>query len=242
MWSPFFQRPRSAVLSIFVAGVLFGCDNPSAPETGSVTDATPAGDVSETSPQDSDALVLPDGNHEPPLSDVSEAVASVPTPGAGSVSAGSGAVQLQVVSPEGFDAIIAQHKGKVVLVDFWASWCVPCRKAFPQTVDMAKKHADEGLVVVSMCFDDEDAKEDALEFLKENNATFQNLMCKYGGETESFEAYEIGDAGLPYFRVYDRSGTLKHAFKNDIDGGKGVDEAEVHSAVEALLKAKPAAE
>ena len=243
MLSPPILQRQNALLTLLVAALLAGCSDASAPpESDSQPGDPPASATSGTSSSDPDSLNLPPGNEEPPLSEVSEAVASVPTPGTSPDAAGNDAVQLQVVSPAEFDAIIAQHKGKVVLVDFWASWCVPCRKAFPHTVDMAKKHADDGLVVVSMCFDDEDAREDALEFLKENNATFQNLMCRFGGETESFEAYEIGDAGLPYFRVYDQSGALKHAFKNDIDGGKGVDEAEVHAAVEALLKTKPAAE
>mgnify|MGYP002634958771 CR=1 FL=1 len=242
MLSPPFLRLRDAVVLTLVALLLAGCDNSSAPsETGSATTA-PSGEAPTGAASETDPLTLPDGNTEPPLSDVSEAVAGVPAAGETSPAAAKNGVTLQSVSPAEFDAIIARHKGKVVLVDFWASWCVPCRKAFPQTVEFAKKHAEDGLVVVSMCFDDEDGREAALEFLNDNNATFENLMCRFGGETESFESYEIGDAGLPYFRVYDRAGTLKHAFKNDIEAGKGVDEAEVHAAVEALLHPKPTAE
>jgi len=164
------------------------------------------------------------------LTDVTNAVDSLPT-------AGSTEVTLTTVTPQEFDAVIAKHKGKVVFVDFWATWCVPCRKAFPKTVEVAAKHPDE-LVVISMSFDDPEARPDALEFLTEQKATFENLMCKLGGGDESFSAYDIGDAGLPYFRLYGRDGELVQVFKNDVDAGKGVDEDEVHHAIEALLAKK----
>ena len=64
----------------------------------------------------------------------------------------------------------------------------------------------------------------------------QNLMCTYGGGDESFSSYDIGDAGLPYYRVYAADGTLEKAFKNSPDAG--VDEAEVHKLVEELLASK----
>ncbi|NQV25245.1 MAG: TlpA family protein disulfide reductase [Rhodopirellula sp.] len=170
---------------------------------------------------------VPEGNREPPLPDVTSAVDSLP-------SADSAEITLTAVTPKEFNAVVARHPGKVVFVDFWATWCVPCRKAFPHTVELASKHPDD-LVVISMSFDDPDAYDDALAFLKEQKATFENLSCSLGGGDESFTAYDIGDAGLPYFRLYNRKGELVQVFKNDIDAGKGVDEAEVHKAIEALL-------
>jgi len=40
------------------------------------------------------------------------------------------------------------YRGKVVLLDFWASWCVPCRRSFPWMNEMQEKYADEGLVII----------------------------------------------------------------------------------------------
>lgn len=178
----------------------------------------------------------PDGNTEPPLTDVTRAVETVPPADSGENAGDSGEVSVKVVTPEDFDALIAQHKGKVVLVDFWATWCVPCRKAFPHTIDLANKHSADDLVVISMSFDDAEIKEDVVEFLTESKATITNLMCTYGGGDESFSGYDIGDAGLPYYRVYGRDGSLKQAFKNADD--KGVDETEVYKLVEDLLAAE----
>tara|TARA_R110002072_G_scaffold173600_2_gene328264 strand:+ start:24482 stop:25174 length:693 start_codon:yes stop_codon:yes gene_type:complete len=210
---------------------LVGCsDKPAPPSDGSST--TGPGEAGSTQapvmpPVGVGDEVAPAGNSEPPLSDVTSAVDSLP-------SADAANITLRAVTPKEFNAIVAQHAGKVVFVDFWATWCLPCRKAFPHTVAQAAKHPDD-LVVISMSFDDPDAHEDALAFLKEQNATFENLSCSLGGGDESFDAYDIGDAGLPYFRLYNRKGELVQVFKNDIDAGKGVDEAEVHQAIEALL-------
>ena len=203
------------------------------PDTGSASEAAPS--VDESQPADDGIEATTEGNTEPPLSDVTSAVADVPTAVAGPENVD--AVSVSVVTPDQFAEVIAKHKGKVVFVDFWATWCVPCRKAFPHTVELAKKYPEK-LVVVSMALDDADAKEDVLGFLKEQGATFDNLMCSFGGADESYNAYEIPGAALPYFRIYDREGTLKHTFGYDAENDKGVDEAEVHKAVEALIAAE----
>ena len=232
-------RAQFWVMSVVIVSFgLSGCTGdvlptPAEPGASSGTDSTAVPDASEgTAPEETSDLDAPEGNTEPPLADVTSAVESLP-PAEGP----SAGVTLTVVSPEEFDAAVAKHKGKVVFVDFWATWCVPCRKAFPHTVELAAKHSDD-LAVISMSFDDSELHEEALAFLKEQNATFDNLMCELGGGDESFDAYEIGDAGLPYFRLYDRSGALKQVFKNDVDAGKGVDLDEVHKAIEELLAAE----
>lgn len=229
-------------MSVRIIAVLFvpamlclgtaGCDSSTSTAPDQTT-ATGSGALETTDGAESNPTagvgdeMAPEGNSEPPLPDVTSAVDELP-------SADAANVTLTTVTPQEFDAVVAKHKGKVVFVDFWATWCVPCRKAFPHTVELAGKHGDE-LAVISMSFDDPDAREDALAFLKEQNATFDNLSCALGGGDESFTAYDIGDAGLPYFRLYNREGELVQVFKNDIDAGKGVDQDEVHQAVEALL-------
>lgn len=222
----------SLVLTVFVVSLgLTGCgDTGPAPAESSSSNPTAITDPATDETVGVGEEATPEGNTEPPLTDVTDAVGALPT-------AGSPEVTLVAVTPQEFDAAVAKHKGKVVFVDFWATWCVPCRKAFPKTVAVAKEHPSD-LVVISMSFDDPEARPDALEFLTEQQATFENLMCSLGGGDESFSAYDIGDAGLPYFRLYDRNGDLVQVFKNDVEAGKGVDEAQVHHAIEALLAKK----
>jgi thiol-disulfide isomerase/thioredoxin len=236
----------NGTLALVVSAILIaGCTEESsgpgydgAGTTGSTTGAGPKVPVAAGEEPVEDKP-LPDGNTEPPLPGVTKAVESVPSADTSSKQGDQSSpdgITVTVVTPDEFNAVIAKHKGKVVLVDFWALWCVPCRKAFPKTVELAKKHAKNGLVVVSMSFDDPESKSDALEFLKENNAKIKNLMCTFGGGDESFSSYEIGDSGLPYYRVYGVDGMLKKAFRNSPDAG--VDEAEVHKLVEELLAVK----
>jgi cytochrome c biogenesis protein CcmG, thiol:disulfide interchange protein DsbE len=60
--------------------------------------------------------------------------------------------------------------GKVVFVDFWASWCNPCRESFPVLNELSKKYADRGLVIVGVNLDE--SKADMDRFLKEHPAQF----------------------------------------------------------------------
>ncbi len=48
---------------------------------------------------------------------------------------------------------LTEYKGKVVLLDFWASWCVPCRRSFPWMNSMQEKYRDEGLVIIGVNMD-----------------------------------------------------------------------------------------
>jgi thiol-disulfide isomerase/thioredoxin len=66
---------------------------------------------------------------------------------------------------------LARHRGKVVLVDFWASWCEPCRRSFPWLNSMHARYADRGLVVIGVNVDRERAQAD--RFLRDVPAAFQ---------------------------------------------------------------------
>jgi len=98
-----------------------------------------------------------------------------------------------------------QYKGKVVYLDFWASWCVPCQQTFPWMDAMQKKYPDD-IVFVAVNFGEN--PEDTQEFLKRFPADI-----KYVYDPLMQISREYGIPGLPYSFVYGRNGDLlgKHA-------------------------------
>lgn len=82
-------------------------------------------------------------------------------------------------------AFLDEHRGKVVLVDFWASWCVPCRRSFPWLNDMQRKYAADGLVIIGINEDDD--QNEATGFLAQYPAEFQILPDPGGRIASQFE-------------------------------------------------------
>ena len=70
---------------------------------------------------------------------------------------------------------LASLRGKVVYVDFWASWCTPCRRSFPWMSDMQARYRDAGLVVVGVNVDKRRA--DAERFLDDVPPAFVRRVC-----------------------------------------------------------------
>jgi cytochrome c biogenesis protein CcmG, thiol:disulfide interchange protein DsbE len=96
---------------------------------------------------------------------------------------------------------LQQYKGQVIVVDFWASWCVPCRQSFPWLNQMQKKFAGKGLVIIGVNVDRERA--DAEQFLREVPANFKNI---YDPEGKLAAQYKL--TGMPSSLVFDSSGQL----------------------------------
>ena len=151
-------------------------------------------------------------------------------------------VKLEPIDPKQFPKTIAKHRGKVVLVDFWATWCFPCLKAFPQTVGWSRKYADDDLVVISVSIDepDEESKQRALRYLKKRGATFSNYISSTGADESAFEIFDIA-SGLPHFKIYDRDGNLLRVFDN-ADPDKPIDHEDVEAVLRAALGREPVSE
>jgi cytochrome c biogenesis protein CcmG/thiol:disulfide interchange protein DsbE len=97
---------------------------------------------------------------------------------------------------------LAEYQGKVVVVDFWASWCVPCRRSFPWLNDMHAKYAEQGLVVIGVNVDAN--QKDAAAFLEDYPAAFS---IHY--DTQAIMAKEFGVEAMPSSFVIGRDGQIK---------------------------------
>lgn len=97
---------------------------------------------------------------------------------------------------------LADFKGKVVYLDFFASWCSPCRSSFKWLNETHDKYAANGLVIVAVNVDKE--KELAAQFLKENPAKFR---VGYDPEGKVAQTYQL--KGMPSSYLIDRKGQLR---------------------------------
>lgn len=99
------------------------------------------------------------------------------------------------------DFDLQEFHGKVVVLDFWASWCVPCRRSFPWMNSMQEKYGDEGLVIIGVNLDAADA--DAQAFLKETPADFRIIS-----DPQGTLAREHDVIAMPTSYIFDRNGNL----------------------------------
>ncbi|MFW5692940.1 MAG: TlpA family protein disulfide reductase [Thermoguttaceae bacterium] len=144
-------------------------------------------------------------------------------------------VTVRVIDEQDLAEAIAGYRGEVVLVDFWATWCIACVQLFPHTVELHEQFADDGLRVISVSFDQPESEEAVLDFLKKHNATFDNFISRYGAGPDSPEKFDLPGT-LPQLLLYDRKGELTHTFP---EPQSGVDPDAVDRAVEELLAAEP---
>lgn len=98
---------------------------------------------------------------------------------------------------------LSEQKGKVVLVDFWATWCGPCRTAIPYLVNMYNNYQDQGLLILGISLDEQRSELD--KFTKEQPIPYPILY----GNKEIAKAYEV--QGIPTLVVFDKKG--KYAFR-----------------------------
>jgi thiol-disulfide isomerase/thioredoxin len=106
---------------------------------------------------------------------------------------------------DGHDVSSAQFKGKVVIVDFWATWCVPCIGEIPGYVELQKKYGPQGLVIVGIAYRDPKGPAHVKAFAAQKGMNYTLVM---GDETVA-EAFG-GIDGIPSTFLINRQGRIVH--------------------------------
>ena len=100
------------------------------------------------------------------------------------------------------DLDLTAYRGKVVYVDFWASWCGPCKQSFPWLSNLVREYASQNLVVIGVNVDKD--RDRAERFLNETPANFPIV---YDPKGELATAYKV--AGMPSGVLIDRTGHVR---------------------------------
>jgi cytochrome c biogenesis protein CcmG/thiol:disulfide interchange protein DsbE len=124
--------------------------------------------------------------------------------GSGSVSptaVGNLAPEFSLADLDGNPVSLAELRGRPVIVNFWASWCVPCVEEFPLLRDAAARHADDGLVIVGIVY--RDRTEAARGFMERSGASWIAAM-----DPDERAAQAYGILGPPETYFIGRDGTI----------------------------------
>lgn len=153
--------------------------------------------------------------------------AEADTRSATTASAGARALPVLAKAPDfklttldGKEVTAASLKGKVVVVDFWATWCGPCVAEIPGYVALQKKYAEAGLVIVGVSVD-RGGSAKVKQFVEKNG---MNYLVAMGDETIA-EAFGGFDA-IPTTFLIDRDGNIRHQKTGSME----------HAEYEALVK------
>lgn len=120
-----------------------------------------------------------------------------------------------ITTMDGQNISIDDMKGKVILIDFWATWCGPCREALPHMKEIAKKFQGQPLVVISVSLDSDEQK--WKDFVAKNEMTW--LQCRDGGFTGPVSRL-FGVQAIPQTFTIDADGVLQDEKIGDASIGK----------------------
>lgn len=139
------------------------------------------------------------------------------------------AEELPTVTPARIHALVAENAGQVVVVNFWATWCPPCLREFPDIIDVYTEYREKGLTVLAVSMNEAEDLDDIEEFLASfappfpiyraasiDTAFYQGVVDPWYGE-------------MPMTLIYDTRGALTHVHKRPLTY------AELVSDVGALL-------
>jgi thiol-disulfide isomerase/thioredoxin len=144
---------------------------------------------------------------------------------AASIAPGSPAPGFQLHSSTSTDLSLSDLKGQVVLINFWASWCGPCRQEMPVLEQLYKKYKPAGFTLLGVNVEPKSA--DAMGFLKSTPVSFPIL---FDPDSKVSQLYAV--PGMPSTVILDRTGKVRYVHQ----GYKPGDESEYQDQIRSLVR------
>ena len=135
---------------------------------------------------------------------VQAAVEVKPAPDENTIAEGHAFPPLEFTSLSGELVNLANFKGKVVLIDFWASWCGPCRKAMPDLVQTYKQYHDKGFEIIGINLDKD--KTQLEKYMQEMGITWQQYFDGLVWSNKIVRRFSI--RGIPHIVLVDKNGAV----------------------------------
>ncbi|MBM4157471.1 MAG: TlpA family protein disulfide reductase [Ignavibacteria bacterium] len=116
-----------------------------------------------------------------------------------------------LTSTDEIDEIKKQNEGKVVLYNFWATWCGPCKEEFPDLMKLYNNYKDEDFVIVFFSLDIPEQIDTKLKpFLKNHSVNFLTYLIDFQNNENIIDYFDKDFGGaIPTTYIYDKSGNLK---------------------------------
>lgn len=142
---------------------------------------------------------------------------------------------LEPVTDAEWQEVLESHRGNLVVVDYWATWCIPCIERFPKMVELSERHADDDVTFIAFSLDDREdagAMERAERFAREQGGRIDHVVTSEA-IPDAFD--HLGLLGIPAVEIYARDGTLARKLDADDPNDQFTDE-DVGEAIRELLK------
>lgn len=110
------------------------------------------------------------------------------------------AASLKTLDVKGLDEVVAANKGKVIMLNFFATWCPPCRKEIPDLVKVHEKYADKGVVIIGLSVDED--KNAVPGFLQNLGVNYPAYMA------DSSVARAFGISSIPFNVFINKKGNV----------------------------------
>ena len=133
---------------------------------------------------------------------------------------GKNAIDFKVKNLDGKELSLKQYRGKVVLLDFWAVWCGPCRAEMPNVKQVYEKYKDQHFEIIGISLDNDKLK--LLAYLKEQGATWPQFFDGQGWNNEVAQMYKV--RSIPAMYLIDGEGVIRKANVRGPALGVAVDE------------------